>query len=63
MGKVNIHFSISIDGKSVVDSSVEYEKVKSPFNENDEKRLAIDVLNQLNQLETRNHIYAENWEE
>lgn len=35
----------------------------SPFNENDEKRLAIDVLNQLNQLETRNHIYAENWEE
>lgn len=63
MGKVHIHFSISIDGKPVVDSSVEYEKVKSPFNENDEKRLAIDVLNQLNQLETRNHIYAENWEE
>ncbi|OOF57482.1 MULTISPECIES: hypothetical protein [Rodentibacter] len=63
MGKVHIHFSISIDGKSVVDSSVEYEKIKSPFNENDEKRLAIDVLNQLNQLETRNHIYAENWDE
>ncbi|QIA76810.1 hypothetical protein [Rodentibacter caecimuris] len=63
MGKVNIHFSISIDGKSVVDSSVEYEKIKSSFNEDDEKRLAIYVLNQLNQLETRNHIYAEKWEE
>lgn len=65
MATVKMKFSVEVDGQSFAEHIIEYQSIyflRYPL-ETDKEKLATDVINKMNQLETMKKLKSKNWEE
>ena len=64
MANVKMKFSVEVDGENFAEHTVEYQSIylmRQPL-ETDEEKLATDIINKLNQLETTKKLKSKNWD-
>ncbi|MBN6077297.1 hypothetical protein HYE59_07070 [Aggregatibacter actinomycetemcomitans] len=64
MATVKIKFSIEVDDENFAEHTIEYRStyfMRHPL-ETDEEKLATDIINKMNQLETTKKLKSKNWD-